>query len=318
MGSLRVSLFGKFSVAGELSVLQGFETLKVQELFCYLLLFRLRPHPRESLASLLWGDTSTSQAKRYLSKALWQLQEALSQVSPGAKLLAIEPDWIQLDPQATFWLDVAVLEQAYQLVRDVPGEQLDDGQVQVIQEAVRCCQGDLLAGWYQDWCLCERERLQFLTLSLLDRLIRFSQARGEYEAGRLYAYQILSYDRAREQTHRQLMRLYYLAGDRTGALRQYQQCREVLMAELGVEPSRRTRDLHRRIQADEPLLLPAFSPSSTLPAPAGENEFFNPPVGASWQFAHLAQKVEQVRLELEGMERDLRSMAGASSRAQLR
>jgi hypothetical protein len=98
---------------------------------------------------------------------------------------------IQLDPQAGLWLDVAVFEQAYQLVRDVPGEQLDPGQVPLIQEAVACYRGDLLAGWYQDWCLCERERLQFLYLSLLDKLIRYCQAGGDYEAGRLYAYQII-------------------------------------------------------------------------------------------------------------------------------
>ena len=57
---------------------------------------------------------------------------------------------------------------------------------------------------------------------------------GEYEAGQNYGSIILGFDRARESTHRHLMQLYYLAGDRTGALRQYERCARALDAELGV------------------------------------------------------------------------------------
>ena len=31
--------------------------------------------------------------------------------------------------------------------------------------------GDLLTGWYQDWCLIERERYQCMFVSLLDKLM---------------------------------------------------------------------------------------------------------------------------------------------------
>jgi DNA-binding SARP family transcriptional activator len=315
MSGLRISLFGKFCVARGQVILQGFDTLKVQELFCYLLLFRARPHPRESLASLLWGDNPTSQAKRYLSKALWQLQEALSPLLSGENLLVIEPDWIQLDVNADFWLDVAVFEQAYQRVRDVPGGELENENVHAIQEAIQWYRGDLLEGWYQDWCLCERERLQFLYLSLLDKLVRFHEAQGTYEAGRLFAYQILAYDRAREQTHRQLMRLYYLAGDRTGALRQYQQCKSILEDELGVEPSWRTADLYRKIHADEPVLAPSSSRSFEMHTPGEANSPFTPPDD---RIPNLVRKLKHVRFELETMERDLKSLTRTIDRPRIK
>lgn len=309
MGKLCVSLFGKFCATCELVPLQGLDTLKVQELFCYLLLFRARPHPRENLAALLWGDNPTGQAKRYLSKALWQLQAALSQPLGGENLLVIDPEWIQLDSKADFWLDVAAFEQAYQLVRDVPGGELENDKVQVIQAAVQWYRGDLLEGWYQDWCLCERERLQFLFLSLMDKLIRFHEVQGAYEAGRLFAYQILSYDHAREQTHRQLMRLYYLAGDRTGALRQYQQCKMILKEELGVEPSGRTVDLYRKIHADEPILVPSSSrPFNSQVSVESKVQF----ASRDNCLSNLLHKMKQVRLELENMERDLHTLAGAA------
>ena len=77
MNTLRIRLFGKFQVERDGYAMSGLDALKVQELFCYLLLNRDRPHHREALAGLLWGEYSTSQSKKYLRQALWQLQLAL-------------------------------------------------------------------------------------------------------------------------------------------------------------------------------------------------------------------------------------------------
>jgi DNA-binding SARP family transcriptional activator len=54
---------------------------------------------------------------------------------------------------------------------------------------------------------------------------------------------------AHERIHRRLMRLYYLAGDRTAALRQYERCVTLLREELGVDPSERTVALYRQIRS---------------------------------------------------------------------
>jgi len=298
MGKLCVSLFGKFSVKYGGVELPGFETMKVQELFCYLLLYRARPHPRENIADLLWGDNSTSQAKRYLSKALWQLQAALAQATQDNPFLVVEPDWIQLNTQADLWLDVADFEQTYHLVKEVPGDALDARRIQDLNRAVQWYGGDLLEGWYQDWCLCERERLQFIYMSMLDKLIRFCEAHGEYETGRIYGYKILRYDRAREQTHRQLMRLYCLAGDRTGALRQFQQCRKILKEELDVGPSRRTQELYEKIRADTPIQQ--LTPSSRSFPQLG-------PISSDARLLRLVNQMKQLRTEMESVELDLQS-----------
>ena len=61
---------------------------------------------------------------------------------------------------------------------------------------------------------------------------------------------ILRYDRARERTHRQLMRLLYMSGDRTGALRQYERCVSALREELGVQPDKLTLALYEEIRGN--------------------------------------------------------------------
>jgi DNA-binding SARP family transcriptional activator len=259
MGMLQVSLFGKFSAHHGREPVAGLDTSKVQELFCYLLLYRDRPHSREALAGLLWGDNPTEQSRSYLRKTLWQLQTALNSLGEplGEDILSVEPGWVQLRSHASLQLDVAALEEAFNLVYRLPGRQLDLHEVGILCAAAAHYRGDLLEGWYQDWCLYERERLQHMYLSILDKLMDFCEAREKYESGLLYGAQILRYERARERTHRRLMRLYYLAGDRTAALRQYEQCVATLGEELGVRPAQSTVDLYNQIRADR---LPGHTP----------------------------------------------------------
>src|SRR6266581_4378840 len=273
MSTLRIYLFGKFGVRHNEQVLDGFDARKVQELFCCLLLHRDHSLPRETLASLLWPDTTTVQSKKNLRQTLWQLQSALGSHNERVKgrILLVEQDWVQLNSEAGIWLDVAVFEQAYNLVQKTPGQELDGSQAQLLQDTVQLYQGPLLEGWYQDWCLLERERLQSMYLTMLDKLMSFSEVHYDYETGLLYGMRIMCYDRARERTHRRMMRLYYLLGDRAEALRQYERCAAALEEELGISPSKSTIAIYRQIQADQ-LDEPAPAPvevdtSPEIPVP---------------------------------------------------
>jgi DNA-binding SARP family transcriptional activator len=271
--SIKFRLFGKFSVQRETQSVRGLDSSKEQELLSYLLVRRDRPHSRETLASLLWGDSSTEKSKKYLRQALWHLQAGLETDDlPGPQILLVEHDWVQLNLQSELWLDVAAFEQAFAATQGIPGKQLDKPGAARLKDAVQLYTGDLLDGCYQDWCLFERERLQNMYLSMLDKLMGYCEQHQDFEAGQSYGSTILRYDRASERTYRRLMHLQYLAGDRTGALRQYGRCVTALQEELGVKPERRTRAVYEYIRADEPdRVRPDESapPATTLPEVLG-------------------------------------------------
>lgn len=251
MSTLRIQLFGKFSVQRDDQLLKGLAANKEQELLSYLLVRRDRSHLRETLASVLWGDTSTERSKKYLRQALWHVQAALEAGKPTSpQLLVVEHNWVQLNLQSELWLDVEVFEQAFATTQGLSGNQLDTPGAALLKNAVELYKGDLLDGWYQDWCLFERERLQNMYLCMLDKLMSYSEEHSEYEAGQRYGSTILRYDRAHERTYRQLMHLQHMAGDRTGALRQYERCVAALDEELGVKPDRHTKALHDYIRND--------------------------------------------------------------------
>ncbi|HKE97526.1 MAG TPA: BTAD domain-containing putative transcriptional regulator [Actinomycetes bacterium] len=278
MAALEVRLFGKVFVEQDGRPVSSLSA-KALELLCYLLVYRDRAHTREALAGVLWPEASYPLSKKYLRQTLWQLQTTLgSQPGDGdgtrhddgrgnggaaagngngngngqvaaEGLLLLNPGWVRLNPGAGWWLDVEAFEDAYTRCRDLPGHDLTDAHAQALEEAVVLYQGDLIEAWYHDWCIYERDRLQLTYLAMLEKLMSWCEARGAYARGVAYGQRILRHDPARECTHRQLMRLYHQAGDRTTALRQYERCAAAVAKEFNLEPSEETIWLYRQIRA---------------------------------------------------------------------
>lgn len=250
-------LLGRFQARRDRSDWAQLEGHKMQEIISYLLLFRERPHQREILAGTLWGASSKPRSRKNLRQGLWQLQDKPPAVTghSDTPLLLVQKEWVQINRDG-IWLDVAELEDAFESVQTTPGERLTEDQAAAVAGAVDLYRGDLLEGWQEDWCVFERERLLAINLTMLEKLLGYCEATGRFEEGLIHGERLLRHDRAHERAHWRMMRLNYLAGDRTGALRQYEKCRSALAEELGVSPGRLTRTLYDQICADAEILTP--------------------------------------------------------------
>jgi DNA-binding SARP family transcriptional activator len=149
----------------------------------------------------------------------------------------------------------------------------------------------LLVGLYKDWCLHEREQLHKMYLTMLDKLAEYCETVQDYRAGVEYSSRALRYDPARESTHQQIMRMYYLAGDRTAALRQFDGCVEALKKELNVGPTQSTLKLYEQICVDR------YAQYSIAPDP--NSEITEPYTLALNTLMHLKQ-VQNKIIELQG------------------
>ena len=266
---------------------------KAQELLCYLILFRATAHPREVLAEILWENSSSDRARRYLRKTLWQLQDTIegSEQRAANRIFHVDAKWIQLDTTRCIRLDIAAFEDAYLSLCHTGSSVLAERQVQLLKAAIDLYTGDLLEGWYQEWCQHERQRFRYMYLDMLDKFIGYCLANHEYETGMHYCARVMHYDSARERTHRQLMKLYYLAGDRSAAMEQYARCVDILRDELGVSPEVRTQELYRRICSGSPLNL-SFHSST------GANS-------ATTELAAISARLEQARNSLAAVQHQL-------------
>jgi DNA-binding SARP family transcriptional activator len=272
MSGWKVMLFRKFTVESNRTRLTGLGARQVQELFSYLLLFRSHPQARESLLETLWGDQSAERARKKLRQTLWRLQSTLVKQKPSmAPELLIDNDWIQIILPETFWIDAAEFEKIYDFVKGKRIHELSKSDCRKMQYANDLYSGNLLEGWYQDWCIFERERFQTMQLMLLDKLVQYCELHQKYDLGLSYATEILRYDHAYERAHQQLMRLYFLSGNRTQALHQYERCVMSLRKELDVEPSERTKQLFEMIRLDacKPTTIGNEADNSMAETPTG-------------------------------------------------
>jgi predicted ATPase/DNA-binding SARP family transcriptional activator len=255
MYDLRV--LGSVQVLRDGAPVHGFESRKALALLCYLAL-RGQPVSRAHLADLLWGDKTEAHGRGNLSRVLNNLSHFLpGSLQTGRDDVRLERGSLQLDLSAFEELttrgDAESLAAAAELYRDefMAGLQLDD------------CPD------FEIWMVTERERCRQQVASVLECLVGYHTRRSEFQKGLLFASRLLALEPWREMAHRQLMLLLALTGQRTAALAQYESCRRLLAAELGVEPSKETTALYEQIRTGE-IVSPAMrtlTPSNTLPAP---------------------------------------------------
>jgi DNA-binding SARP family transcriptional activator len=186
-------------------------TLKSQSLLAYLVLHRDQPQPRDRLATLFWGDRPERKARRSLSTALWHVRRCL----PDDRFILSDPYTVQFDPRAALWLDV---DEFRSLVS------LDD--VASLQSAVALYRGDFLDGFYDDWIVNERYRLEALYLEALARLTAGHEGEGNHERALAAALRLLDHDPLREDAHRAAMRAYCRLGLRAGGRKASQAARK--------------------------------------------------------------------------------------------
>jgi DNA-binding SARP family transcriptional activator len=123
-----------------------------------------------------------------------------------------------------------------------------DERIDTLLSAESLYSGPLLPEWaFAPWTTALRTEVEETHRAVVEALAREFGREGRYgdAIGRYRL--LLALEPEREGWHRGLMEQYAAAGERALALRQYQECRAILVDDLGVEPSRATRDLHTRI-----------------------------------------------------------------------
>ena len=232
VSTLRLYFLGTLDIRYDDQPLPKPATLKSQSLLAYLILHRQWPQPRDRLVGLLWGDRPEGKARHSLATAMWHIRRCL----PDERLILSDPHTVQFDPQMDLWLDVDEFE-----------SQVSHEDMASLQAAVALYRGDFLDGFYDDWIVNERYRLETLFVESLARLMVGQEAREKHDAALSTALRLLDRDPLREDAHRLAMRAYCRLGQRNAALEQYRRCREVVWKELGAEPMVETAELYQEI-----------------------------------------------------------------------
>lgn len=272
---LDIRLFGSVEIKLNGRPLDKFISRKADALLIYLACHE-RPFSREQLATLFWGDSPQTKALANLSVILSSLRKQL------ASYIITDRYTIAFNHAADNFVDYAAFTQGIASARRKQHNTSTRSTAVQLAQAIELYRGPFLSGFnvrqaadFEAWALIEQEQLTQLAIEALDTLINFHLSREQYTHGITYAQRSVTLDPLYETTHRQLMQLYALDGQRNAALMQYETCRTILSAELGVEPDDETQLLFKQIKSSAITSKPhkatvtntySQSPKHNLPA----------------------------------------------------
>ncbi|MBN1201738.1 MAG: AAA family ATPase [Anaerolineae bacterium] len=250
--------------------------------FCaFMILNRQRRITREEVQAVFWPDAAPARAQERLRRTLYLLRKALRPHDDD--LIAAEGNELAIAPDAALWVDYEAFEKA---LMDAYSHEPPD--CAGLQDVVALYHDDLLKDVYADWALLEREHAHQQFLTALRHLIAVNQQNGDWSSVIRYAHRLLEHDPLQEAAHRALMSAYCATGDRSAAVRQYQQCAQILRDELEAEPLEETTRLYEDIRQGR-CVKPVKSPAPvTAPAPAVTELHQMPLVGRDHELAEIA------------------------------
>ncbi|ARX88917.1 hypothetical protein SMD44_08404 [Streptomyces alboflavus] len=183
---------------------------------------------RSALAGMLWPEVTEARARASLRTAMWRLN------GTGSALTDTRDGVLSLSRRVR--VDVQDLTAAahHALSGDTPSAARE--RLRTAYQVLLCGR-ELLPGWQQDWVAFERERLHQLRLHALEALSARLVARRLYAPALEAALESTRVDPLRESAHRAVVSVHLAEHNLTEAVRQYETFRELLLRELGVEPS---------------------------------------------------------------------------------
>jgi DNA-binding SARP family transcriptional activator len=194
-----------------------------QRVLVYLALHE-RPQARTRLAGSLWPDRSDGQAGACLRSALWRLPR------PARRLVEVDACGRTLTIASDVRIDLREAEAFGWALTHDPLSTAEPG-----SEAAFF--NELMPGWYEDWVVIERERIDQLWMLFLEVLVDAFLRRGAHAEALDVALRLVAADPLRDGSQRALIRVYESAGNHGQAARQVERYRALMADELGGQPS---------------------------------------------------------------------------------
>jgi DNA-binding SARP family transcriptional activator len=205
----------------------------------YYLAASRQPLLRQQLLALFWPDLPRASALQTLRTTLHGLRRSLGEV------LQVQGDQVALGDAA--WVDARRFEAQLAQVQDAA----------TMQQALELFRGDFLEGFslphaqaFEDWLTVAREHYRRLAVRGWTALAALHEEKRAYHAALESLERALALNPLQEDLQRESIRLLYLAGDRPGAIRRYDDLRRLLDEEMGVPPMVETRNLYDAILTD--------------------------------------------------------------------
>jgi DNA-binding SARP family transcriptional activator len=252
-----------FRILGPLEVTIGGRTVRVgrnrqMTILAVLLINANRMVPVRRLISAVWGVAPPTTADKQIQTCVWRLRRSFESMGAPPNLIeTVQGGYLLRLTNAC--LDSQIFEKT---VRQAAFHAEQGDRTKAINEyysALAMFRGAPLSEIASPTLQVAAAHWEERRLAVLEKRLELELAAGRHAELVSELKVLVAEHPLREQLRAQLMTALYLSHRRADALAVYRAGRAALVDNLGIEPSSRLQDLHRRIIAGEPISLPAHT-----------------------------------------------------------
>jgi basic membrane lipoprotein Med (substrate-binding protein (PBP1-ABC) superfamily)/DNA-binding SARP family transcriptional activator len=228
---------------------------KQRALLAILLLHVGEIVPVDRLIDLLWGEDPPRTAGHSIQIYVSELRKALEPLA-GERVILRRPPGYQLDTPAE-----SVDAKRFETLVQQGSAQLSAGErdeaIRTLRSALELWRGPALSDFaYEEFAQPYVRRFHDLHLDAIETLAAAELDSGQAASVVPLVEAAIREDPLRERSRELLMIALYRSGRHAEALRSYENLREMLVEELGLEPSPPLQQLRDRVLLHDPSLLP--------------------------------------------------------------
>jgi two-component SAPR family response regulator len=211
---------------------------RAREMFFFLLTHLNKGMTKEEIGVDLWPESSSEKLRLQFKNTIYYLRYAL-----GQEAIINDGHYYSFNTDMDYSYDVQEFERKIQQSETTtitPGKKIE-----LLQSAVQLYQGAFFPEGEETWVMTERQRLARIYENALLTLAQLYLEQGAPKTTLTYCQKIIAENHCQEAGHRLAMQAYAALGDRAGIANQYDDCRQALAEELGLEPSPETAKLYK-------------------------------------------------------------------------
>ncbi|HAF61896.1 MAG TPA: hypothetical protein DCK95_06175 [Anaerolineaceae bacterium] len=187
---------------------------------------------KEEVGVILWPDSSTEELKRRFKNAIYRMRRAI-----GSNAVVFHDNYYRFNNSLDFEYDVLSFEQN---IAQAEKENDADRKIKLYEAAVELYKGPFLADVDATWFSAERQRYFDIYLESLRKLYDIYLSINSLEKALEISRLIIKNEPFNEEAYRNAMGIYHEFGNTAAIIRLFEQCKQQLSREYGLEPSEET------------------------------------------------------------------------------
>ncbi len=221
-------------------------TRRARDIFCYIATRKNRRIAKDLLVEAFWGDEDIETVEKNFHPTISHIRKALNSRQPLKQNFILFRDGAyQLNAEYSYVIDTEEFVNLIAAAETAKRENDSAALRESLESAYAIYRGEFLEGSYDDWAEEQRHFYSEQFSRVLNGLAKLSVAEKRWADALKFASQILSTDPYREDLHRLTMKVLAAQSKPAAVKKHYDDMRDLLKKELGIEPAPETRRLFK-------------------------------------------------------------------------